>query len=104
LVNEGKLDLNYNKIISIEPESIYIYKVFTKKNYRKKGIMKLFYDYIVKKYSEKGYKTIYVTIVNNNTASISAHKKIGFVSLSTIYTLKLFSYSFSFLKPNIFRD
>ncbi|NNE77755.1 MAG: GNAT family N-acetyltransferase [Pricia sp.] len=82
LSEEGKA-LGYF-CINRKKESLFLSKLYVKKNYRGKGIGKIALQFIERKAVELGLGKISLTVNKYNSQSIEAYEKMGFVNIRAL--------------------
>ena len=83
LINENNKAAGYFAIIQ-EDDALFLSKVYVIKNLRCKGIARKVIDFIKNLAFEKNLKKITLTVNKNNTGSMSAYEKLGFVNIGSI--------------------
>ena len=77
LITLGGKRVGYMGILP-EGRKVFLSKIYVCSKYRRNGIATFAIRFIMEMASEKGWKSIYLTVNRNNTGSIEFYKKIGF--------------------------
>lgn len=72
--------------LSKKQEYLFLSKFYIKKDYRNKGIGTKVFEFIKDFANKNSYKKIQLTVNKNNTNTIKAYKKWGFVVVNSVVT------------------
>lgn len=95
--NESYLEERFNYKINIQPDTIYTYDAFIKKEYRLRGIWVQFKVFIKEFMDTINRKKIITLIDYGNDHSLKTHIRFGFKLLYDVFVINIFRKTF-FLK------
>jgi GNAT superfamily N-acetyltransferase len=101
----GRMEVTLDKMVTLDPEIGFGYKVFCHPDYRGRGLMGACYTSIKTEMADKGIRTIYITIDQENIGSLVGHQKLGFQLLGEhYYYLRIFGREYALLTHRIPRS
>ncbi len=83
---QNQMDLQYKNYRPLPQDVVYSYKIYVDPARRRQGLFQAYYHYMLKHLRRKGEKYLITWIDNDNSASISAHKKFGFKPIGVIHS------------------
>ena len=89
----GAMECGTERKTSMSPRRAYSYKLHTIAAFRGGGVMSGFYQFIEPLLSALGYRWMVCWIAESNTASIAAHRLIGFTFVGQAHELRLGSWT-----------
>ncbi len=90
----GEIEMTYGVFEVIPEKTVFGYNLYTANSHRRRGVLTGFYRFIRHYLEQHDYQSLYVGISRDNSPSIKAHEKNGFIKKGRFYTLKLFGICF----------